>query len=103
MCDIFGKNAFVLIAPPAGHSWCERFRGQSIHPLSVTALSLLWGFCWSKDARPSLMAEDAMQGAHGTSGTIWDSVSCSRSLQHAVQLSQEQGFEPATFHSLATH
>ena len=33
--------------------------------------------------------------------TIWGLVSCSRTLQHAAQLSQGLGFEPATFRSLA--
>ena len=86
-----------------------------IHPLSVTALSLLWGcrgfFCWSQSQLslgegrvfpgqvasssqgPSLMAEAAMQGVSRTSGAIWGSVSCSRTLRHAAQLSPELGFE----------
>ena len=43
-------------------------------------------------AGPLLMAEAVMQGANCTSGAIWGSVSCSRTLQHAAQLSPELGF-----------
>ena len=38
------------------------------------------------------MAEAAMPGANCTSGAIWGSVSCSRILQHAAQLSPELGW-----------
>ena len=38
----------------------------------------------------------------GPLGVIWGSVSCSRTLQHAAQLSPgEPGFEPGTFRTLA--
>ena len=47
------------------------------------------------------MVEAAMQGANCTAGAIWGSVSCSRTLWHAAQLSPgELGFEPVTFRSL---
>ena len=109
-------------------SYCTRYkivilircRLPSIHPLSVTALSLLWGHrgcCWIPAvsrrrqgtpwtsrpliAEPSLMAEAAMQGANCTSGTVWSSVSCSRTLRHAANFSSELGFGPATFQPLA--
>ena len=78
----------------------------SIHPLSVTALSLLcfffffasvntrclcvrgrpWRSC-QLIAGPSLMVEASKQGANRTSGEIWGLVSCSRILWHATQLS----------------
>ena len=48
-----------------------------------------------------LMAEATMQGVNCTSRLIWGSVSCSKTLRHAAQLSRELGFEPATFRSLA--
>ena len=41
------------------------------------------------------------EAANRTSGAIWGSVSCSRKLQHAAQLSPELGFKPATCRSLA--
>ena len=47
------------------------------------------------------MAEAAMQGVTRTSGAVWGSASCSRTLRHAAQLSPGLGFEPATFRSLA--
>ena len=59
-----------------------------------------WISCW-RIAGPSLMVEDTMQGANCTSGAIWGSVSCSRTLRHAAQLSPDLGFEPVTFQSLA--
>ena len=44
----------------------------------------------------TLMEEAAMQGANCTSGAIWGSVSCSRTLRHAAQPSPgELGFKPA--------
>ena len=82
---------------------------MSIHPSSITALSLLWGrrvFCCSQSQLSLgegrvLPGQVSMQGANLTSGEIWGSVSCSRTLQHTAQLSPELGFEPATFQSLA--
>ena len=106
------------------HSQPISFHTPSSHPLSVTALSLFsWGrvffffFCWHQSrlslgkgrvpwtsrqliAGPSLMTEAAMQGASCTSGAIRGSVSCSRTLRHAAQLSLELGFGPATLQSL---
>ena len=86
---------------------------NSIHPLSVTTSSLFFTGSWgllldpvpavsgqvaSSSPGPSLMAEAAtMQGANRTSGAIWGSVSCSRTLRHAAQISpRELGFVPAT-------
>ena len=51
----------------------------------------------SSSQGPSLMAEAAMQGANCTLGASWSSVSCSRTLCNAAQLSLgELGFEPVT-------
>ena len=43
------------------------------------------------------------KGCHAScqSGAIWTSLSCSRTLRHAAQLSPELGFEPTTFRVLA--
>ena len=53
-------------------------------------------------ARPSLMAEAAMQGANCTSGAIWGSVSCSRILQHASQFSRSWDLNQQPFLRFAT-
>ena len=79
-----GSQGFVLEPIPAV---CGRGQGTS-----WTSRQLIAG--------PSPMAEAAMQGANCTSGAIWGSLSCSRTLQHAAQLSPELGSEPATFRSL---
>ena len=66
---------------------------HTIHPSIVRGQGTPWT---SRQliAGPSLMADC-------TSGAIWGSVSCSRTLLHAAKLSLELGFEPATFQSLA--
>ena len=78
---------------------------NSIHPLSVNTLSLLWchgGFCWSQSQLSLVRAgytlnkspahcKAAMQGADRTSGAICSSLSCSRRLWHVGQLSPELG------------
>ena len=63
-------------------------RGFLLEP--ITAISG-WGqgTPWTSRnliAGPSLMAEATMKGANCTSGAIWGSVSYSRTLQHAAQL-----------------
>ena len=63
-------------------------------PVSGRGQGTPWTSC-QLIAGPSLMAEGAMQGANHTSGAIWGSVSCSRTLWLAAQLSPELGFEPA--------
>ena len=85
---------------------------KSIHCL-YTLNAFYVFFCWTQSqlslgegrvlpgqVTSSLMAEADMQGDNRTSGAIRGSVSCSRTLQHAAQLSLELGFEPATFRSL---
>ena len=45
----------------------------------------------------SLMAESDMQGVNFTSGGIWGSVSCSRTLRHTAQLSSAQSTDKNTW------
>ena len=84
VCNCFiPVEGFLLEPIPAG-------RGQGT-PWTVHQLI----------AGPTLIAEAAMQGANCTSQAIWGSVSCSRTLQHAAQLSPGLVFEPAILWSLA--
>ena len=87
---------------------CNRFipfmGSQGFLPEPIPAVSG-WGqgTPWTSPqliTEPSLMAEAAMQVANCTSGAIWCSVSSSRTLRHAAQLSPELEFEPATFREL---
>ena len=92
----------------------------SIHPSSVTTLFLFYGVvgvlpepipavsgrgqgkCWIS-RQLLLMAEAAMQGANHTSGAIWGSVPCSRTLQHALpaELQTPQKICPKDFNSMS--
>ena len=87
---------------------------KHIHPLSVTDFfpfygvrvffaganpSCFWaraGTPWTSRqliAGPPLMAEATVQGANCTSGAIWGSVSCSRTLRHAAQPSPARSWD----------
>ena len=85
----------------------------SIHPLSVPALSLLWGsggFCWSQ-------SELSLSKSPAHCRVLTDGRGCHARCQHQEQFgvqdlaqghfdmqlssAREPGFEPATFQSLA--
>ena len=99
-------NRSVLLCYLLDSLWvvvCNRFipfsRGQS--QLSLGEGRVLPGQVASSSQDPHWWQRLPCKVPTAPPGAIWGSVSCSRTLRHAAQLSLELEFEPVTFWSVA--